>query len=36
MEKREEIVVLDAGEEVPSLTDPEAWCCSFAFSFFRG
>lgn len=36
MEKREEIVVLDAGREAPGILDPEFVCCFLSMGFYRG
>lgn len=35
MERNEEIIVLDAGNDGETLT-PEIFCCAMAFTFFIG
>ncbi len=34
MEKKEVVVVLDAGTETPAV-GPELFCCALTFGFFR-
>ncbi len=36
MDRNEVVVVLDDGNEGPSIMGPEAFCCVFSFAFFRG
>jgi hypothetical protein len=35
MERKEVVVVLDAGNDAQPILGPEAFCCSLIFSFFR-
>jgi hypothetical protein len=36
MERNEEIIVLDTGNEGGTLVTPELFCCAGAFTFFMG
>ena len=35
MEGNEDIIILDAGNEGPSLFGPEAFCCMGLFTFYK-
>jgi hypothetical protein len=36
MERKEEIIVLDAGNEDGTLVSPEIFCCALSYNFFIG
>jgi hypothetical protein len=35
MESKEEIIILDEGQEGTSVIGPQAFCCALGFAFFR-